>query len=302
MIYYQSYDSVSVDQMNNATDIRISQLRSKLNPTGRQQDCLGMTPLHIMACSTVQNIELYKVLVDKYPESLVTEDRWGAVPLLYAIWGDAPSEIVQFLVESYKSIHPNYELNWTNMVATLSIINSRDVIQKLLDIQQESFPEQSIDWNEVFDKMIANDSSNSNTTTVNETFKLLLKGSFSKRIYAIDVKAWRDDIINMIERTNCIKAFRRSRTNDVKSKLASYEAQYNQLKEATTILELNLWKKTINESMPNEQESGKRKRKKTKVDELAIREQSRVNCGADLIIENVLPFLAPIADRGQQVR
>ena len=27
-----------------------------------------------------------KVLVTKYPENLVAEDRWGAVPLLYAIW------------------------------------------------------------------------------------------------------------------------------------------------------------------------------------------------------------------------
>ena len=72
MIYYQSYQPVNVDQLNNATNIRSGQrrvLRSKLDPTGKQQDCLGMTPLHILTCSTVQNLELYKVLVDKYPET-----------------------------------------------------------------------------------------------------------------------------------------------------------------------------------------------------------------------------------------
>ena len=42
-------------------------LFSKLDPTGNQQDCLGMTPLHIVACSTVQNLELYQVMVEKYP-------------------------------------------------------------------------------------------------------------------------------------------------------------------------------------------------------------------------------------------
>ena len=79
MIYYQSYNNVTPDELNNATEIRLSRRRSKLDPTGNQQDCLGMTPLHILACSTIQNIEIYKVLVSKYPETLVTEDRWGAI-------------------------------------------------------------------------------------------------------------------------------------------------------------------------------------------------------------------------------
>jgi len=85
MIYYQSYNNVTSDELNTATNMRRGQrrsLRSKLDPTGRQQDCLGMTPLHILACSTVQNLQLYKILVNKYPKTLVTEDRWGAVPTL----------------------------------------------------------------------------------------------------------------------------------------------------------------------------------------------------------------------------
>jgi len=112
MIYYQSYNNMTVEQLNEATTMKKRVLGSNLNPSGNLQDGLGMTPLHILACSTVQNLELYKVLVTKYPENLITEDRWGAVPLLYILWGDAPDEIVQFLVESYKSIHPNYELDY----------------------------------------------------------------------------------------------------------------------------------------------------------------------------------------------
>jgi len=121
MIYYQSYNNMTVDQLNNATDIRISRRRSKVNPSGSQQDCLGMTPLHIMACSTVQNIELYRVLVNKYPETLVTEDRWGALPLFYAVWGETPDEIIQILAESYLTIYPDYVLKWTSMMQTLGI-------------------------------------------------------------------------------------------------------------------------------------------------------------------------------------
>jgi hypothetical protein len=91
-------------------------LRSKLDPTGNQQDCLGMTPLHILACSSVHNLEVYRVIVENYPANLVTEDRWGALPLLYAFWGAAPTEIILFLLESYKSLYPGFEFNWTMMV------------------------------------------------------------------------------------------------------------------------------------------------------------------------------------------
>jgi hypothetical protein len=43
----------------------------ELDPTGLQQDCLGMTPLHILAlaCSSVQRLELFQLFVEKYPDT-----------------------------------------------------------------------------------------------------------------------------------------------------------------------------------------------------------------------------------------
>ena len=118
-----------------------------MDTIGKQQDCLGMTPLNILACSTVQNLELYRVLIEKYPENLITEDRWGALPLFYAVWGNAPSEIVQYLVESYQSMYPDYEFDWTMMVETLGRRNvPKKVSQRLVDLQLEFFQDQNIDW------------------------------------------------------------------------------------------------------------------------------------------------------------
>jgi hypothetical protein len=88
-------------------------LRSLLNPTGNQQDCLGMTPLHILACSSVHDLDVYRLIVEKYPANLITEDRWGALPLLYAFWGAAPAEIIGFLLESYQALNPGQAFNWT---------------------------------------------------------------------------------------------------------------------------------------------------------------------------------------------
>jgi hypothetical protein len=49
-------------------------------------------------------------MIEKYPVNLIVEDAWGAIPLLYAIWGEAPIDVVQFLINSYQSLYPNKNL------------------------------------------------------------------------------------------------------------------------------------------------------------------------------------------------
>ena len=305
MIYYQSFNNITIDQLSDVTNMRRSQrrsLRCKLDPSGSQQDCLGMTPLHIMACSTMQNVELYKVLVEKYPENLITEDRWGAIPLLYAVWGDAPDEIIQFLVNSYQSIHPNYALDWNKLVEQLCLGNAAtSSIQMLLDVQQD-FPDRTIDWHTIIQKaatIVA-------PAVQADVFEFLAKYSYSRRIDAIGIKQWREDLMLEIEERMLIengtfekpKSYilfydlpKRQRWFDgFNSKLAEYEARYQELKDATTILELVLWKNKISGARKLVNEEGGSK-KKMKFEESAIREQSRSRCGADIVIENVLPYL-----------
>ena len=145
-MYYISYsDQMTAEEILNTIIIAEN---GELDPTGLQQDCLGMTPLHILACSTVQCLELYQVMIDNYPENLIVEDAWGAVPLLYAVWGDAPSEIIQFLVNSYQSLYPNHEFDWNDMVITLGRANaSKAVIRNLLrHLQPTLSPEYIIGW------------------------------------------------------------------------------------------------------------------------------------------------------------
>ena len=300
MIYYQSYNNMTSDELNNVTDMRRTQkrsLRSKLDPTGSQQDCLGMTPLHIMACSTVQNVELYRILIDKYPESLITKDRWGALPLLYAVWGDAPDEIVQFLIESYKSLYPDREMNWTEMVETLAKDAPLKVIQNLLEMHKHHFPTQLIDWDQLFDKLNviynshdeAQSLRNERKALSDKVFKHLLKYSEAVRISAIGLRQWRDDITNEIETTKCDDEFLSFRAT-IQSKISEYEARYQELKEATTVIELVLWKNKISEASKSTKEEGGSK-KKMKFDQSAICEQCRYSCGADVVIEYVLPYL-----------
>ena len=92
--YYQGVLQILINAINRTS-------RSNVDLTGNEQDCLGMTPLHILACSSVHDLEVYHLIVEKYLANLITEDRWGALTLLYAFWGATPSEIIQFLLESY---------------------------------------------------------------------------------------------------------------------------------------------------------------------------------------------------------
>lgn len=61
------------------------------------------------------------------------------------------------------------------------------------------------------------------------------------------------------------------------------------------MLELALWKAKMNEESKPINCGGRNK--KVKIDELDFRSQCRISCGADSIIENVLPYLLPAAEK-----
>lgn len=295
MVYYKSYNNMTVGQLNNAEGkslrMRLASMFSvrristgknneQKDRLGIQQDCLGMTPLHIMACSTEHNIELYRVLVEKYPENLISRDGWGALPLFYAVWGNAPDEIVQFLIESHQSIYPDRLLDLTDILIFLAQKNlSFDRIRSFIDIQ-ESFAKQTIDWAR-FILFVCDDLYNNYT---DEMFLFILQCRIRKRVNAIGIKKWRDTIINI-----SAKEFSKPRlASHMDSNLTKYEKEYINLKEATTMIELTLWKNQMTE---NFQEVDGHNNKRAKIDETDRRKECRINCGAHIVIEHVLPYL-----------
>jgi hypothetical protein len=90
LCYYQSYykaDDV-YKQLKAAIVLGARKKRAldgnEVDPTGDQQDCLGMAPLYlyILACSTVPRKELYELIVEHCPRNLIARDKWGAMPVL----------------------------------------------------------------------------------------------------------------------------------------------------------------------------------------------------------------------------
>ena len=153
----------------------------------------------------------------------------------------------------------------------------------------ESFSGQALDWNTVFMNLTAGyDQPYRKNDAWAKTFRFLLECSISKRITAIGIKQWRKDMLEYVRKVyhdNCLDA--------VEEKLAYYETEYHNLKEATSLIELASWKNKLEDCNNG---GDNRHNKRIKIEESAIREQSRINCGADIVIEHVLPFLLPIAN------
>mmetsp|Transcript_3257 Transcript_3257/g.4706 ORF Transcript_3257/g.4706 Transcript_3257/m.4706 type:complete len:81 (+) Transcript_3257:548-790(+) len=74
----------------------------------------------------------------------------------------------------------------------------------------------------------------------------------------------------------------------VTNRMSHFKAEHIRLlKEATTLLELALWKAKIEEK----EDHGEVKPKRVKIDTQSKRNERRIMSGANIVIKNVLPFL-----------
>lgn len=148
--YYHSHDLAEVAIRNLSSELG-TQSSSIRRASRGSVDCVGMTPLHILACSTKHHLDMYQMLISRYPGHLIVQDVWGDIPLLYAIWGQAPDDVVAFLANSMKEYHDEYVIDWERMIETLCTgLAPFASIDYLIETNVTHFPQQSlkcIDWN-----------------------------------------------------------------------------------------------------------------------------------------------------------
>ena len=282
--YYQSYHD---------TETVLGDLKRGMDTTGKHQDCLGMTPLHILACSTKQDIETYRLLVGECPETLIVKDKWGDIPLLYALWCGVPDEIIDFLVESYKSNYPDHEFDWSGVLVSLAKVHvPLSSLQKLINIQQSIFPDQMFDMQTVVMDLAAHATENmfsKNATSHISTYKYLLRISMSGRLGTLKNvgNEWGAKLEEVI---NDFPDMAMSREHYTKWMYAKLENEL--LKEAASVLELSLWKKAIDDSFASGNSENDSQKKRTRDGVGVQRSQCRINCGSGIIIPGVLSYLS----------
>ena len=250
LVYYQTYHQGVLHNLVFAVNSRSDQtLRGNLDRTGNEQDCLGMTPLHILACSSVHDLEMYRVIVEKYPANLITEDRWGALPLQYAFWGAAPAEIIEFLLESYQALYSDYEFDWTMMVETIGrYYPPKESIENVLHVKQMHFPEQPIDWEYLLNELARSSRFHLSVDLFlfQEQMRFLFMCGISERMEALAFKVWHDHIRHKIQTADFICTSNGERNLvilcRIQRRIAHFEDELPKVKEVMTILELALWK------------------------------------------------------------
>ena len=122
--------------------------------------------------------------------------------------------------------------------------------------------------------------------------KVDLVGNIHNTVASLHMESWRKEMMGEINRINQeLPTLRRGKTAKVRQWMRSTFRQFNHykgehqqlLKEATTLLELALWKTKLDDNGEDEVgKSGSRKR---------ARKEIYVTSGASIVIKNVLPFL-----------
>ena len=211
---------------------------------------------------------------------------------------EAPSEIVKFLLESYKSLFPNHQFDWNKMMLSLARFDAltlrpkpqHDVIRHFWGIQQESFPDQRINWGVILEEAKSRWDEGHPEYIPKQSFIHLVRLSISVRANRLGyrkLKHYIHEMVNKVYKTDfpISSQGRRDYIAEVQEHLVHCEDEYRTLKEAITLLELALWKKKMNDRCQEANE--KRRIKRVKIEELAIRQQCRVGSGADIVIVNL---------------
>ena len=126
-----------------------------------------------------------------------------------------------------------------------------------------------------------------------------LVGGVHKTIASLHMESWRTEMITEINRINQVlpNTSRREKTEEIRQwiysvidKMDYYKAEHcGYVREGITLLELALWKAKLGEK-EDTCEAGGRIRQ-AKADAESARKDKRMICGADMVINNVLPFL-----------
>ena len=292
LVYYQPYqdEQKATKKLRKILGERSSWNIGKSSLAAVEQvDCFGFNPLHALACSSRQSLEVYRMIVERFPNNLSLQDRWGETPLTYVFWNDAPHEVVQYMLRCYRHKCPGFVVDWNRMLYTLCLGNAPiDGLVKLCEYGH-------VDLEMMAGRLARPVHSREVKTSSRKTFKFIVERNLADRVSAVSVRRWREEIAREIELIpeDCHglpSTKRRAHLGKIYGILLKYEELGASLKEATVSLELAVWQLKLGECSGNQIEDGidQEHSDKRKLDR---RQDIRLSCGSDVIIENILPFL-----------
>jgi hypothetical protein len=122
-------------------------------------DCLGMTPIHILLCSGADHdIRVIQYIIEECPDALLIQDKWGDVPLDYALLGKASSlAIIDLLFATHSKRWEALPFDFGITIERLAFHQPPQFVRDVIRIQRTHFPNLTVDWQEIVTYSISPD-------------------------------------------------------------------------------------------------------------------------------------------------
>jgi hypothetical protein len=149
----------------------------------QDQDCLGMTPLHVLLCSGREyyNMHIIECMIEKCPDAMLIKDIWDEVPLAYALLGNASIAIIDFLFMTHRKRRELITFEFGNMIHRLAKMGKpASFVRDVIRAQRTHFPGllSLVDWQGIVDQSMSQD----NCIPIG-TFRVFVEASVSERCY-----------------------------------------------------------------------------------------------------------------------
>ncbi|EJK55691.1 hypothetical protein THAOC_24548 [Thalassiosira oceanica] len=266
---------ICFDYSNQHTEVTFEQVKDCLKKNAdavREKDCIGMTPLHIIACSTNHDVRLFQILISSSHKTLMDLDIFGRTALDYALLSDAPEEVFYLMFEPFvrmRELPLNLELIYTAVEHNVPALQTWEVFADYIEM---FFPLLDLDWEGLFLSKVCYISEMPSDTYRWFAKKAVKQRMIKKNTLTLTRQSKINEMIDSFQYLPlCLGGGLTRQARPVWKLMKMWE-----LKEATILLELSLWKCRLNDASVG---SGSRV-------------AARVGCGADIIIREVVQYLS----------
>ena len=117
----------------------------------QRQDCLGMTPLHILLCSgTDYDIRVIQYMIEECPDALVIQDKWGEVPLGYALLGKTSIATIDLLFATHSKRWEALPFDFGVTIERLARLGKpAQFVREVIRVQRTHFRSLVVDWQHI---------------------------------------------------------------------------------------------------------------------------------------------------------
>ena len=249
-------------------------------------DKFGMTRLHLLVASSFyHDIEMYRSVLEEFPEDIAAKDAWGILAIEYAFMIEVPRDVLELLVAEHAK-HPKetecgplppygFVENLVNLLISVDV--NVAFLHDFIEVHETAYPQMAVDWEFTIQHVVNRHHRHLEELETGtplphpslDCLKHLARLHVWDRLASLDAsereRAKANELIDAMTFGSIMRQL-----EHLQDLITCWE-----LKQTANILELALWKSKLD--MASDEEG-------------LSREACRVNSGANIVIKGVLAY------------